>query len=120
MRTKNITPDRSSKPTRVGKIPIQGKSTTVDRRAPETQELKMPDLSDEELLDLYLGLPGKDRDGLFAATARAAEIVGLSQRTIQMWIEIGVLRAILLGGKYKICLRSLRDFLRSKIEQQVL
>ncbi|MBZ5538513.1 MAG: helix-turn-helix domain-containing protein [Acidobacteriia bacterium] len=80
--------------------------------------MNTPILSDEQLLDLYLGLSSKERDGRFADTARAAEIVGLSQRTIQLWIEIGLIRALLLGGKYKICLQSLRGYLKSCIEQQ--
>lgn len=76
--------------------------------------------TDEQLLEVYLGLPRKERDERFADTARAAEIVGLSQRTIQLWIEIGLIRAFFLGGKYKICLHSLKGYLKSRIEQQAI
>ena len=72
------------------------------------------DLSDQELLDLYLALSGKQRDEKFADTARAAEIAGLAQRTIQMWIETGAIRAILIGKKYRVSLDSLIDYLKGR------
>jgi excisionase family DNA binding protein len=97
---------------------FQAKPARPDRKLSENQKINTPILSNEQLLDFYLGLPSKERDGMFAETARAAEIVGLSQRTIQLWIEIGLIRALLLGGKYKICLQSLRGYLKSCIEQQ--
>ncbi len=75
-------------------------------------------ITDEQLLEVYLSLTAKERHEMFADTARAAEIVGLSQRTIQLWIEVGLIRAFLLGGKYKICLNSLKRYLKSRIEQQ--
>jgi excisionase family DNA binding protein len=120
MRTKNNLLRRSSKAFADQPIPFVAKLVRRDQRSPENHKENPPILTDEELLDLYLGLSSKERDGMFADTARAAEIVGLSQRTIQLWIEIGLIRAILLGGKYKICLHSLKDFLRSKIEQQAV
>lgn len=61
----------------------------------------------EDLLEVYLGLPRKQRDQLFVDTARAAEIAGLSQRTIQLWIEIGAIQAISIGKKYKVYVDSL-------------
>lgn len=120
MRTKNSLLVHNSNASREATVPFQAKPTRPDRRPSENQKVTTPILSDEQLLDLYLGLPSKERDGMFADTARAAEIVGLSQRTIQLWIEIGLIRALLLGGKYKICMNSLRDFLKSKIEQQAV
>ena len=72
------------------------------------------DLSDQELLDLYLALSGNQRDEKFADTARAAEIAGLAQRTIQMWIEIGAIRAILIGKKYRVSLDSLTHYLKNR------
>lgn len=120
MRTKNSHLDRNSNSIRGERISIEAKAMRPDRKSSENHKENAPILTDEELLDFYLDLPGKEREGLFADTARAAEIVGISQRTIQLWIEIGLIRAIQLGGKYKICLNSLRDFLKSKIEQQTL
>ncbi|MCI0489968.1 MAG: helix-turn-helix domain-containing protein [Blastocatellia bacterium] len=74
----------------------------------------MTDLSDQELLDLYLALSGKQRDEKFADTARAAEIAGLARRTIQMWIEIGAIRAILIGKQYRVSIDSLTDYLKGR------
>jgi len=74
--------------------------------------------SDEsgDLLDMYLTLPHKQREQRFADTASAARITGLTQRTIQLWIEFGAIRAIPIGRKYKIDLESLKDYLKSRVE----
>lgn len=64
-------------------------------------------------LDLYLSLPKKQRDEQFAGTLRAAEMAGLSQRTIQLWIECGKIRAVCVGRKYQVNLDSLLEHLRS-------
>ncbi|HSE23942.1 MAG TPA: helix-turn-helix domain-containing protein [Pyrinomonadaceae bacterium] len=71
-----------------------------------------------ELLELYLSLSPKQRDLKFADTASAAKITGLTQRTIQLWIEFGVIAAIPIGRKYKIELDSLIAYLKSRIELQ--
>lgn len=70
--------------------------------------------SDDELLDLYLALPKKQRHQRFTDTAHAAEITGLTQRTIQLWIELGVIRAVHIGKKYQIDLASLKEYLKSR------
>lgn len=119
MRTKNNLLEHKPKTIREGQIPFQAKPARPGTGISENQKVNTPALSDEQLLDFYLGLPSKERDGMFADTARAAEIVGLSQRTIQLWIEIGLIRALLLGGKYKICLQSLKNYLRSRMARQV-
>lgn len=69
-----------------------------------------------DLLDMYLTLPHKQREQRFADTASAARITGLTQRTIQLWIEFGAIRAIPIGRKYKIDLESLKDYLKSRVE----
>ena len=74
--------------------------------------------SGKDLLDIYLTLPPKQREQRFADTASAAKITGLTQRTIQLWIEFGVIRAIPVGRKYKIDLESLIDYLKSRIQLQ--
>ena len=68
-------------------------------------------LTDEDLLRLYLRLPKKERRELFADTAQAAELTDLSQRTIQLWIETGAIRAVSIGRKYWVYLKSLDDYL---------
>jgi excisionase family DNA binding protein len=70
------------------------------------------------LLDMYLTLPHKQREQRFADTASAAKITGLTQRTIQLWIEFGAIRAIPIGRKYKIDLESLKEYLKSRVELQ--
>jgi excisionase family DNA binding protein len=71
-----------------------------------------------DLLDVYLTLPHKQREQRFADTASAARITGLTQRTIQLWIEFGAIRAIPIGRKYKIDLESLKAYLKSRVELQ--
>lgn len=75
-------------------------------------------ISGEELLELYLTLPHKLRQQRFADTAHAAQITGLTQRTIQLWIEFGSIRAIPVGRKYKIDLESLKEYLRRRVDLQ--
>jgi len=50
--------------------------------------------SRSELVELYLSLGPERRSNLFPDTAHAAQILGVSQRTIQFWIEVGNLTAI--------------------------
>ena len=71
-----------------------------------------------DLLEMYLTLPHKQREQRFADTASAAKITGLTQRTIQLWIEFGAIRAIPIGRKYKIDLESLKAYLKSRVELQ--
>ena len=73
--------------------------------------------TNEELLKLYLSLPKRERDEKFVDTARAAEITGLTRRTIQLWIEVGAVRAIHVGKKYEIELDSLVQRLSLWLEE---
>lgn len=43
-------------------------------------------------------------------------MVGLSQRTIQLWIEVGFITAIKIGRKYQVSLDSLRAYLESQVD----
>jgi excisionase family DNA binding protein len=72
------------------------------------------DLSSEQLLELYLRLPPKERAARFADTAHCAEIVGVSQRTILIWIDSGMIRATSVGMKYQVCSVSLTKHLKSR------
>jgi hypothetical protein len=68
-------------------------------------------VSREKLLEIYLSLSPESRERRFASTARAAELSGLSQRTIQRWIEAGIVNTVPVGKKYQVDLVSLRDYL---------
>ena len=70
----------------------------------------------EDLLSLYLSLPQEKRKRKFASTSEVARMVGLSQRTIQMWIEVGSIAAIKIGKKYQVSLDSLRAYLKSRAD----
>ena len=74
-------------------------------------------LTDEELLELYLSLPKKQRQERFTTTAHAAEITGLAIRTIQFWIESGEVQAVIIGRKYQIDLDSLRTHLKEQMNK---
>ncbi len=80
---------------------------------------KVAHLTDRELLDLYLSLPPTARDEKFVDTAQAAEITGVSIRTIQLWIENGAVRAIVIGRKYRVVLDSLRAHLEIQMSKQL-
>jgi len=70
-------------------------------------KVSVVEYAEPDLLNLFFSLPLRQRELNFASTARAAEIVGLSQRTIQFWAQIGVIQSIRIGNKYQIYLRSL-------------
>ncbi len=76
------------------------------------------DLESEDLLALWLALPKARREEKFADTARAAEITGLSRRTIQFWIEIGSIKATTIGRKYEVDIDSLTQYLKDRCERQ--
>ena len=75
-------------------------------------------LTDEELLELYLSLPPKRRGESFTDTAHAAEITGVSIRSIQSWIESGAVRAIAVGGRYRVVLDSLKAHLKTQMNKR--
>jgi len=83
-----------------------------------TSPSKANSLSDEDLLELYLSLSKEQREKRFADTMRAAEITGLSIRTIQFWIENGLVRAVTIGRKYKVDLVSLKEFLKAQMSKK--
>jgi len=79
---------------------------------------KLANLTDSQLLDLYLSLSPPSRETIFISTAEAAKFAGLSLRTIQLWLEAGVLRAIFVGRKYRIVRESLRVHLENQMNRQ--
>lgn len=70
--------------------------------------------SKDELLPLYLELSEKQRREEFADTARAAKLFGVSQRTIQFWIECGWIRAVKIGKKHQVFLHSVTEYIKCK------
>ena len=85
---------------------------------PDTASLpRIAHLTDGELLNLYLSLPPDPREKVFITTAHAAELTGVSMRTIQLWIECGAVRAIAVGRKYRVVLESLRDYLEGQMKK---
>ena len=79
---------------------------------------RIASITDTELLNLYLSLTSAPRDRAFITTAQAAKITGVSMRTIQLWIESGAVRAIVIGRKYRIVLESLKAHLASQMNQR--
>lgn len=63
------------------------------------------------LLAEYLGLEPPLRNRRFVATRRAAVFAGVAQRTVQAWIEFGVIRAVRVGRNYKVDVDSLVAYL---------
>ncbi len=78
---------------------------------------EIANLTDGELLNLYLSLPPEPREKVFITTAHAAEMTGVSMRTIQLWIECGAVRAIVVGRRYRVVLGSLRDYLERQMKK---
>ena len=70
--------------------------------------------TDPDLLTVYLGLSPAKRKELFVDTASAAERIGVSQRTIQAWIDAGMVRAVPIGRKFQVELASLLGYLRGR------
>lgn len=78
------------------------------------------DQTDDQLLEVYLSLPVAQRQERFVSTLRAARFVGLSQRTMQLWIECGTIQAVTVGRKYLVDLQSVRKELRVQMLKRVI
>jgi excisionase family DNA binding protein len=74
-----------------------------------------PKSSDTALLNLFLTLDKTERRKHFACTLRASEIVGVSRRTIQLWIEMGQIQAVRVSKKYQVHLPSLEEYLNESM-----
>jgi len=73
--------------------------------------------SNNVLLEQYLAMPQMLRNQKFPSTALAAAFVGIPQRTIQYWIEIGEIEAVYLGKKWRVNIDSLIEFLKKRAEE---
>jgi len=71
------------------------------------------------LLEQYLAMTHMLRNQKFPTTARAAVVVGISQRTIQYWIEIGEIEAVYIGNKWRVNIDSLIEFLKKRAEDHM-
>lgn|SRR5262249_2509247 len=74
--------------------------------------------SDDELLQSYLDLPAEERDARFADVSRAAQIVGLSPRTIQRWAKHRHIQAIFIAERYRIEIESLCNYIKQRARSQ--
>lgn len=67
--------------------------------------------SEREMAEIWLSMSREERREKFAGTARAAEIAGVSQRTVQFWIDSGYLVSLRIGKNYQIYLPLLVEHL---------
>lgn len=81
---------------------------------------EVADYTNEDLWRRYLSLPTGQREQEFLSTALAAKRVGVSSRTIQLWIEGGKIKAIVIGRKYKVHFRSLLAYIENHIREKEL
>ena len=65
----------------------------------------------EDLLSLYFEMLEEERHRQFADTAHTAEMFGISQRTIQHWIECGWIQSVNIGKKHQVYLNSVKEYL---------
>ena len=73
------------------------------------------DDSREELLKQYLSLPEDQREQKFPTTTCAAQLVGMSRRTIQYWVEIEKIEAIFVGKICRVRFDSLMTYLNGRV-----
>jgi|SRR5206468_863231 len=71
--------------------------------------------NEADLLAHYLSLRPSEREELFPSTATAAVRIGVSQRTIQAWIDAGLIHAVPIGKKFRVHLESLLNYLHTRV-----
>jgi len=84
----------------------------------DTSKALIDDDAREKLLKQYLSLPEDQREQKFPTTERAAELTGMSRRTIQYWVEIEDIEAIFVGKICRVSLDSLETYLKSRVNGQ--
>jgi len=72
-----------------------------------------------ELLQIYLTSSRRERAERFIDSSTAAELTGLSRRTIQWWVEGGLVDAVLIGRRYQIDRRSLLAYLAARASSPI-
>jgi hypothetical protein len=81
----------------------------------ETRDDAQPSITaPEDLLERYLALAADDRHREFLSTTGAAEFTGKARRTIQFWVEIGVVEAVFIGNRCWISVDSLKKYLKRR------
>jgi excisionase family DNA binding protein len=72
------------------------------------------------LLSRWLSLSNESRSKEFADTSRAAEIAGVSKRTVRDWIAAGHIRSVRIGKKHEILRESLIAYLKARADAWAL
>jgi hypothetical protein len=67
---------------------------------------------ERELLENYIALSPSERRKRFAPTSLTARQFGIPQRTLQAWIEAGLVGALRIGTNYRVYVPSVEVYLR--------
>jgi len=90
---------------------LKRKSRTPPNNGFGSPSPREDDLTDSELLEFFISQTEQARSQTFVCTSEAAAIAGVSQRTVQGWIDSGVIRAVAVGKKYRVLRESLHGYL---------
>jgi excisionase family DNA binding protein len=69
--------------------------------------------SKQVLWEIWISSSDSNRAELFIDSRAAAQMAGVTQRTIRLWIECGSISAIPIGKKLRIYAASLKQFLKN-------
>jgi hypothetical protein len=86
------------------------------RHAPQFSAREISSKPDLDLLDLWFSMSPDERNQEFADTARAAEMAGVSRRTLLDWINAGHLLSLQIGKRHHVFLRSLKAHVRKTLK----
>jgi excisionase family DNA binding protein len=76
------------------------------------------DASAADPVKFYCSLSPQQRAQLFLSTAEVAAKYGIAQRTVQDWINNGLIDAVKVGKKYQVKLQSVEDYLQRCARQR--
>jgi hypothetical protein len=103
-------------------MPISELKSKIEKQAAQKKRSQpsMKSTNESFMLHTFLALSSHDRARLFATTAVMSRKTGLSQRTLQSWIEVGLIVAIRIGRNYQIYIPSVQSYLNecNDIEEQ--
>lgn len=88
-----------------------------EKNAPSTAHSARPKSAEDSvrsLVELWFSLPPEKRDREFAGTRRAAKLAGVACRTMQDWVNLGRIPSVRIGGRYRIHLASMHDYLEHR------
>lgn len=89
---------------------FQQHEASVQPLSPQTNTTCETEL--EKLLLFYRNLPVRERATYFSGTTDIAKKYGVQPRTVQRWIDKGLILAVRIGKKYIVYLPSLDEYLR--------